>query len=73
VRDDLPLNLVTASDLIEDWIEIRAKLQRQLKAIDSGEFDASVGSTTEATKTRLKKWIDALNALLKQYANPHRP
>lgn len=59
---------MTINDLVEDWIEIRSKLQHQLKALDAGEIDGA----TEATKNRLKKWVDELNALLKEYANTPR-
>jgi hypothetical protein len=30
--------MVTATDLIEDWIEMRSKLQRQLKMHQAGEM-----------------------------------
>ena len=57
-------------DFVEDWIEMRCKLQRQLKMIETGTN--VVGSTTEATKIRIKKWIDELNDLLKEYAHADR-
>ena len=63
--------MVTIHDFVEDWIEMRSKLQRQLKLIET-ETNA-VGSTTEATKIRIKKWIDELNDLLKEHANADRP
>ena len=62
-------------DFVEDWIEMRSKLQRQLRLIESGKMGTGadvVGSTTEATKIRIKKWIDELNDLLKEYANADR-
>jgi hypothetical protein len=62
-------------DFVEDWIEMRSKLQRQLKLLESGKTDAGtnvIGSTTEATIIRLKKWIDELNDLLKEYAHADR-
>jgi hypothetical protein len=62
-------------DFVEDWIEMRSKLQRQLKLIESGKMGTGadvVGSTTEATKIRIKKWIDELNDHLKEYANADR-
>jgi hypothetical protein len=50
---------------------MRSKLQRQLKLI---ETDTNVvGGTTEATKIRIKKWIDELNDLLKEHAHADRP
>jgi hypothetical protein len=63
--------VATVKDLIEDWIQMRATLQRQLKALESGIIttgDATIGSTTEASKTHVKKCIDELNSLLKAYA-----
>jgi hypothetical protein len=64
--------MVTIHDFVEDWIEMRSKLQRQLKVIETGT-NIVVGSTTEATKIRIKKWIDELNDLLKEHANADRP
>jgi phage host-nuclease inhibitor protein Gam len=61
-------------DFVEDWIEMRSKLQRQLKLLEGGmgtEINA-IGSTTDATKIRIKKWIDELNDLLKEYAHADR-
>ena len=54
---------------------MRSKLQRQLKMLESGEMSmgiAAIGSTTEATIIRIRKWIDELNALLKEYARADR-
>jgi hypothetical protein len=51
-------------DFVEDWIEMRSKLQRQVKLIESGEMGTGtnvIGSTTETTIIRLKKWIAELN------------
>jgi hypothetical protein len=62
-------------DFVEEWIEMRSKLQRQLKLLESGKIDtgtAIIGSTTEATINRLKKWIEELNDLLKEYAHADR-
>lgn len=62
-------------DFVEDWIEMRSKLQRQLKLVESGKMGTGadvVGSTTEATKIRIKQWIDELNDLLKEYVNADR-
>jgi hypothetical protein len=64
--------MTTINDLIEDWIQMRATLQRQLKALESGQIttgDAIVGSTTEDTIIRVKKWINEFNTLLKEYTN----
>jgi hypothetical protein len=67
--------MATVHDLVEDWIEMRPKLQRQLKMLKSGELStgtAASRSTTEATITRIRKWIDELNALLKEYTRADR-
>ena len=37
-----------------------------------GAGTAVIGSTTEATINRLKKWIEELNDLLKEYAHADR-
>ena len=63
-------------DFVEDWIEMRSKLQKQLKLIESGKMGTGtnvIGSTTEATAIRLKKWVAELNELLKEYAQADRP
>lgn len=62
-------------DFVEEWIEIRSKLQRQLRLLESGKKGAGtavIGNSTEATIIRLKKWIDELNDLLKEYAHADR-
>jgi hypothetical protein len=64
--------MVAIKDLVEEWIEMRSTLQKQLKALETGELGthgAIVGSTTETTKVRIRKWIEELNALLKEYAS----
>ena len=57
--------------LIEEWIEIRATLQRQLKTLESGERRTGVDisdSATRATIARIKQWIEELNSLLKAFS-----
>jgi hypothetical protein len=64
-------NMTVVHDFVEDWIEMRAKLQRQLKVLEAdktGTGAAVFGAATQATIVRLKKWIDELNDLLKEYA-----
>ena len=61
---------MTLPDFIEDWIEMRSKLKQQIKVLESGKI--GTGSTTESTIIRLKKWIDELNDLLKEYAHADR-
>ncbi len=44
--------MTTIVDFVEDWIEIRAKLPRQLKLPQSGEMrtgSVTIGDTTDAT------------------------
>ena len=65
--------MVTANDLIEDWIEMRSKLQRQLKVLEAGEMyrgDNISDSTTTATVARL---VSELNELLKEYGRTSTP
>jgi hypothetical protein len=60
--------------LIEEWIQIRATLQRQLKMLESGEIRTGTSitdSTTQATIARIKVWIDELNSLLKEFSRTH--
>jgi hypothetical protein len=57
--------------LIEEWIQMRATLQRQLKMLESGEVHTGTNisaSTTQATIARIKGWIDELNSLLKEFS-----
>jgi hypothetical protein len=68
--------MATVHDFIEDWIEMRSKLQRQLKVLGTGEINARAsasGNSSEATATRIKKCLDELNALLKENATADRP
>ena len=63
----------TVRDFVEDWIEMRSKFQRQLKMLEFGEMGTpAIGSPTEATIIHIKKWIDELNALLKEYPRADR-
>jgi hypothetical protein len=58
-------------DLIEDWIQIRTMLQKQIKLLeaDGSRGDAGlVDAGTEATMERLRRCLLEMNALLKQHA-----
>ena len=58
------------SDLIEDWIQIRSTLQRQLKTLDSNEGQGPVDipdEMREMTVSHIKQWIADINSLLKEY------
>jgi hypothetical protein len=57
--------------LIEEWIEMRGTLQRQLKMLESGQIRAGEDSTAQATIARIKALIDELNALLKEFSRTH--
>ena len=58
------------SDLIEDWIQIRSTLQRQLKTLkfnpDQGPVDIS-DEMREMTVNHIKQWVADINSLLKEY------
>lgn len=63
--------MTTVHDFVEEWIEIRAKLQRQLKAPDAGQAGGVATMQSAAateTSARIKKCIAELNALLKEHA-----
>ncbi len=67
--------MIVIHDLVEDWIQIRSTLQRQLKMLQSGEAPSeSYISENErtATITRIKACIEELNVLLKEYARVHQ-
>jgi hypothetical protein len=58
------------SDLIEDWIQIRSTLQRQLKTLDSTESQRQLDipdGMRETTVNQIKQWIADINSLLKEY------
>jgi hypothetical protein len=55
---------------------MRSTLQRQLKMLESGEMhsgDKIPDSTTRETTVRVRRCIDELNSLLKEYAIAPRP
>jgi hypothetical protein len=63
--------MATVKDLVEDWIEKRSTLQRQLEMLESGQMQMGThlsDNTTKETIVRIKTWIGELNALLKGYA-----
>ena len=68
--------MTAITDLIEDWIQIRSTLQRQLKMLESSEMyagDKISDSTIRDTIVRVRRCIDGLNSLLKEYAiSPRR-
>jgi hypothetical protein len=56
------------SDLIEDWIQIRSTLQRQLKTLTSHETQLDIPEGTQATTIdQITEWIAEITSLLKQY------
>ena len=64
--------VTTITDLIEDWIQTRSTLQRQLKMLESGEMhtgDKISDSTTKDTTVRVRRCVD----VLKEYAIAPRP
>ena len=68
--------MTAITDLIEDWIQMRSTLQRQLKMLESSEMyagDKISDSTIGDTIVRVRRCIDELNSLLKEYAiSPRR-
>jgi hypothetical protein len=67
--------MVAINDLVEDWIQIRSTLQRQLKMLQSGEALSEADISEDAKKvtfTRIKGCIEEMNALLKEYARVHQ-
>ena len=67
--------VTTTTDLIEDWIQMRSTLQRQLKMLESGTMPERniPDSTTRDTTIRVRRCIDELNSLLKEYASSPKP
>jgi hypothetical protein len=60
--------------LIEEWIEMRATLQRQLKMLESGEMRTGADifdGATQTTIARIKGWINELNSVLKEFSRTH--
>ena len=58
------------SDLIEDWIQIRSTLQRQLKTLESNQDQGPVDipdEMREMTVNHIKRWVADINSLLKEY------
>src|SRR3954447_2785584 len=56
------------SDLIEDWIQIRSTLQRQLKTLDSNQGQAPLDipdEMRETTVNHIQQWVADINSLLK--------
>ena len=63
--------MTTTTDLIKDWIQMRSTLQRQLKMLESGKThtgDKTPDSTTRDTTVRVRRCIDELNSLLKEFS-----
>lgn len=62
----------TVTNLIEDWIEMRSKLQRQMRSLETAQMragDHSLDATcTSATVSHLKRCISELNAVLKEHS-----
>jgi uncharacterized protein YicC (UPF0701 family) len=67
--------MTTINDFIEEWIQIRTTLQKQITALESGKSSEGtnvVESTIEETIDRLKSWVSELNKLLKDYSSARR-
>ncbi len=62
-------HMTASTDLIEDWIQMRSTLQRQLKMLESGEMRTGEKiSDSTITINRVRRLIDELNSLLKEFA-----
>ena len=84
-RSDLPAMLgrkgsekcmvTTTTDLIEDSISVRLTLQRQLKMLESDTMPREISLTApQGTQPiRVRRCIDELNSLLKEYARSPKP
>jgi hypothetical protein len=62
--------MTAMSDLIEDWIQIRSTLQRQLKTLESNQDQGPVDipdEMREMTVNHIKQWVADINSLLKEY------
>jgi uncharacterized protein (UPF0548 family) len=60
------------NELIEDWIQVRATFQRQIKALESVQIHVETGihdNTTKETVVRLKVLVSELNKLLKEHSH----
>ena len=67
--------MLTTVDLVEDWIQMRTTLQKQLKALEAGEGLTGVeelDSTTSTIAARLKKIVWEVTELLKAHARYSR-
>lgn len=67
--------VTVTTGLIEDWIMMRALLQKQVKMLETGmpiSGSNETGSATNATVARLKACIAELNVLLKEHARDSR-
>ena len=67
--------MTVINDLIEDWIQIRATLQRQIRMLESDDTQKatkSLGPATDETVAHLKTWVHDLNKLLKEHAGAQK-
>ena len=67
--------MLVINDLVEDWIQIRSTLQRQLKTLQSGGAPSEADISEDAKKAtiaRIKGCVEEMNALLKDYARVHQ-
>ncbi len=67
--------MLTTVNLVEDWIEMRVALQKQLKALEAGEMRTGaedLDAKTSMIGARLKKIVAELTELLKEHARDSR-
>ena len=64
--------MTTTNDLIEDWVQIRSTLQKQIKMLEAGKVRRDTDIPEPAmneTLDQLKSWVHDLNKLLKEFTN----
>ena len=63
--------MTVINDLIEDWIQVRATFQRQIKTLETVQIHVETNIHDDATKdtiVRLKVLVTELNKLLKEHS-----
>ena len=67
--------MLSTVNLVEDWIRIRAALQRHIKAMEAGEHRSGaeeLDSATVSTIARLKRAFREISDILKDYQRDSR-
>lgn len=67
--------MLTTVDLVEDWIQMRTTLQKQLKALEANKGLSGVDELDAPNRmiiTRVNKMVAELTELLKAHASDSR-